>query len=150
MPIKTFLYVQDLGTDKIKKQLSDMISGDIVSISSGTAPIYVEWDDPEEDPQAIIDLDDVMKSLHFRRASEELVGTSDDWASPNEVTSVETKADLEKIKNLYDGRTAYVREFNISFVYDENESAWKQAGENAILQDGLVKGAIFVNQLKVG
>lgn len=150
MPIKTFLYVQDLGTDKIKKQLSDMISGDIVSISSGTAPIYVEWDDPEEDPQAIIDLDDVMKSLHFRRASEELVGTSDDWASPNEVTSVETKADLEKIKNLYDGRTAYVREFNISFVYDENESAWKQAGENAILQDGLVKGAIFVNKLKVG
>ena len=150
MPIKTFLYVQDLGTDKIKKQLSDMISGEIVSISSGTAPIYVEWDDPEEDPQAIIDLDDVMKSLHFRRASEELVGTSDDWASPNEVTSVETKSDLETIKNLYDGRTAYVREFNISFVYDENESAWKQAGENAILQDGLVKGAIFVNQLKVG
>jgi len=150
MPIKTFLYVQDLGTDKIKKQLSDMISGEIVSISSGTAPIYVEWDDPEEDPQAIIDLDDVMKSLHFRRASEELVGTSDDWASPNEVTSVETKADLETIKNLYDGRTAYVRELNISFVYDENESAWKQAGENAILQDGLVKGAIFVNQLKVG
>jgi len=150
MPIKTFLYVQDLGTDKTKKQLSDMISGEIVSISSGTAPIYVEWDDPEEDPQALIDVDDVMKSLHFRRASEELVGTSDDWASPNEVTSVETKADLEKIKNLYDGRTAYVREFNISFVYDENESAWKQAGENTILQDGLVKGAIFVNQLKVG
>lgn len=150
MPIKTFLYVQDLGTDKIKKQLSDMISGEIVSISSGTAPIYVEWDDPEEDPQALIDVDDAMKDLHFRRASEELVGTSDDWASPNEVTSVETKADLEKIKNLYDGRTAYVREFNISFVYDENESAWKQAGENTILQDGLVKGAIFVNQLKVG
>ena len=150
MPIKTFLYVQDLGTDKIKKQLSDMISGEIVSISSGTAPIYVEWDDPEEDPQAIIDLDDVMKSLHFRRASEELVGTSDDWASPNEVTSVETKADLDTIKNKPYGRTAYVREFNISFVYDENESAWKQAGENAILQDGLVKGAIFVNQLKVG
>lgn len=150
MPIKTFLYVQDLGTDKIKKQLSDMISGEIVSISSGTAPIYVEWDDPEEDSQALIDVDDAMKDLHFRRASEELVGTSDDWASPNEVTSVETKADLEKIKNLYDGRTAYVREFNISFVYDENESAWKQAGENTILQDGLVKGAIFVNQLKVG
>ena len=150
MPIKTFLYVQDLGTDKIKKQLSDMISGEIVSISSGTAPIYVEWDDPEEDPQAIIDLDDVMKSLHFRRASEELVGTSDDWASPNEVTSVETKADLETIKNLHDDRTAYVRELNISFVDDGNESAWKQAGENTILQDGLVKGAIFVNELKVG
>ena len=66
------------------------------------------------------------------------------------MTSVETKADLETIKNLHDDRTAYVRELNISFVYDENESAWKQAGENAILQDGLVKGAIFVNQLKVG
>ena len=150
MPIKTFLYVQDLGTDKIKKQLSDMISGEIISISSGTAPIYVEWNDPEDDAQAIADLDDVMKNLGFRRVGDQLVGTSDDWASPNEVTSVETKADLEKIKNLYDGRTAYVREFNISFVYDENESAWKQAGENTILQDGLVKGAIFVNQLKVG
>jgi len=150
MPVKTFLYVQDFGTNKIKKEINRMISGEIVSISSGTAPIYVEWDDPEEDAQAIADLDDVMKDLGFRRVGEQLVGTSDDWASPNEVTSVETKADLETIKNLHDGRTAYVREFNISFVYDENESAWRQAGENAILQDGLVKGAIFVNELKVG
>jgi len=43
-----------------------------------------------------------------------------------------------------------VRELNISFVYDENESAWKQAGENAILQQGLAIGSIFVNELKVG
>ncbi len=150
MPIKTFLYVQDFGTNKIKKEINSMISGEIISISSGTAPIYVEWDDPEEDAQAIADLDDVMKNLGFRRVGDQLVGTSDDWASPNEVTSLETEADLETIKNLHDGRTAYVREFDISFVYDENESAWKQAGENAILQQGLAIGSIFVNELKVG
>ncbi len=64
------------------------------------------------------------------------------------VPSVENKSDLEAVVPSPEDKIVYVCSLDANFKY--TGSQWIQCGENTILREGLVKGAIYVNQVKIG
>lgn len=70
------------------------------------------------------------------------------YADPG-FTAMETMEDVEAIgTNLFNGRTVYVRDEDCTVKYESGK--WVQCGENIILNEGLISGVLYVNQVLAG
>ena len=66
----------------------------------------------------------------------------------SEISAVDNKDLISLISVPELNQTVYVRDMDISFTY--NGSKWVQCGENVILRDGLIKEALYANNVKIG
>ena len=64
------------------------------------------------------------------------------------IDSVYLKSILENLENPSMGQIVFVEEFNSTYRYDGD--TWSQCGDNSILREGLIKGSLYADEVKVG